>query len=77
MTAADLLTARRHISYDGFFTVIERYQPMLFDRDEGKNFFAAALAGVKPVVPRAEAYANDIDDDGNPGRLVKALLVAA
>jgi hypothetical protein len=76
LSAADLLTTRRHISDNGFFTTLERYQPLLFDQAEGRVFFAEVLAAVEPVIPRAGALAGDIDDDGHPGRLVQALLVA-
>lgn len=75
LTVADLLMIRRHISNHGFFTAIERYQPLLFDSEEGKRFFAMVLADVTPVIPLTTAFAAAIDDDGNPGRPVKMLLV--
>jgi hypothetical protein len=75
-TIADLLRMRRHYSFNGFFAAIEQYEPLLFDRAEGKHFFAELLADVTPVIPIVEAFVNGIDEEGNPGLLVKELLVA-
>ncbi|MDR1962108.1 MAG: hypothetical protein LBQ16_07490 [Gracilibacteraceae bacterium] len=76
-TLRDLLTVRRHISYDGFFTALERYNPLFYTRAEGREFFRTVKSDVTPVILSAQALAKDIDDDGNPGALVKAFYKQA
>ncbi|MDR1603775.1 MAG: hypothetical protein LBS10_03150 [Gracilibacteraceae bacterium] len=72
----DLLTVRRFISYDGFFNVIEQYEPLLFGQAEGREFFAAVRAAVESALAPVETLMNDIDEDGFPGSLAKAMFVA-
>jgi hypothetical protein len=71
-----LINARRFINNNNFFSAVSNYKPYYFDYERGRAFFAELNGDVRPVLSHVEQLFANIDDDGNPGELVRSLQVS-